>query len=91
MAHKKGGGSSRNGRDSNSKRLGVKRFGGQFVTAGSILVRQRGTKFIAGQNVGTGRDWTLFSLVDGKVLFDKSSKRVNVMPVVATPAPAASN
>ena len=80
MAHKKGGGSSRNGRDSVSKRLGVKRYGGEFVTAGSILVRQRGTKFTAGRNVGTGRDWTLFALVDGKVLFDKDSKRINVMP-----------
>jgi large subunit ribosomal protein L27 len=66
MAHKKGQGSVRNGRDSVSKRLGVKEFGGQFVTAGSILVRQRGSKFIAGQNVGTGRDWTLFALIDGK-------------------------
>jgi ribosomal protein L27 len=65
MAHKKGGGSSRNGRDSVSKRLGVKRFGGESVTAGSIIVRQRGTKFCAGDNVGTGRDWTLFALVDG--------------------------
>jgi len=83
MAHKKGGGSSRNGRDSVSKRLGVKRFGGEFVTAGSILVRQRGTKFAAGRNVGTGRDWTLFALVDGKVLFDKNSKRINVLPQVA--------
>ena len=80
MAHKKGQGSVRNGRDSVSKRLGVKRFGGQFVTAGSILVRQRGTKFVAGQNVGTGRDWTLFALVDGKVAFDKGSKRVNIVP-----------
>ena len=80
MAHKKGQGSIRNGRDSVSKRLGVKRFGGEQVTAGSILVRQRGTKFIAGQNVGTGRDWTLFALVDGKVLFDKNSHRVNVLP-----------
>ena len=61
MAHKKGGGSVRNGRDSVSKRLGVKRFGGESVTAGSILVRQRGTKFVAGRNVGTGRDWTLFA------------------------------
>ena len=83
MAHKKGGGSSRNGRDSNSQRLGVKRFGGEFVTAGSILVRQRGTKFVAGSNVGTGRDWTLFALVDGKVHFDKDSKRVNVLPAAA--------
>ena len=80
MAHKKGQGSVRNGRDSNSKRLGVKRYGGQFVTAGSILVRQRGTKFVAGSNVGTSRDWTLFALRDGKVLFDKASKRVNVVP-----------
>jgi large subunit ribosomal protein L27 len=79
MAHKKGQGSVRNGRDSVSKRLGVKRFGGQFVTAGSILIRQRGSKFIAGQNVGTGRDWTLFALTDGKVTFDKGSHRVNVV------------
>ena len=80
MAHKKGQGSVRNGRDSASKRLGVKRFGGQFVSAGSILIRQRGSKFTAGQNVGTGRDWTLFALVDGNVLFDKSSSRINVVP-----------
>jgi len=79
MAHKKGQGSVRNGRDSVSKRLGVKRFGGEFVTAGSIIVRQRGSKFIAGQNVGTGRDWTLFALTDGKVTFDKASHRVNVV------------
>jgi len=84
MAHKKGQGSSRNGRDSVSKRLGVKRYGGQVVSAGSILVRQRGAKFVAGKNVGTGRDWTLFALVDGKVFFDKESKRVNVTPAVAT-------
>jgi large subunit ribosomal protein L27 len=83
MAHKKGGGSSRNGRDSVSKRRGVKRFGGEFVTAGSILVRQNGTKFVAGRNVGTGRDWTLFALVDGQVLFDKDSKRINVLPQAA--------
>ena len=80
MAHKKGQGSVRNGRDSVSKRLGVKEFGGQFVTAGSILVRQRGSKFIAGANVGTGRDWTLFALTDGKVFFDKHSRRINVQP-----------
>jgi len=80
MAHKKGQGSVRNGRDSVSKRLGVKEFGGQVVTAGSILVRQRGSKFIAGRNVGTGRDWTLFALTDGKVRFDKDSHRVNVQP-----------
>lgn len=83
MAHKKGQGSVRNGRDSVSKRLGVKAYGSEFVTAGSIIVRQRGTKFEAGRNVGTGRDWTLFALVDGKVNFDKNGKRVNV---VAEPA-----
>jgi large subunit ribosomal protein L27 len=86
MAHKKGQGSVRNGRDSVSKRLGVKRYGGQFVTAGSILVRQRGTKFIAGQNVGTGRDWTLFALTDGKVCFDQEGHRVNIKAETATPA-----
>ena len=91
MAHKKGGGSTRNGRDSVSKRLGVKRFGGESVTAGSILVRQHGTKFIAGRNVGTGRDWTLFALVDGKVLFDKHSKRINVVPVPVPVTAAAGN
>jgi large subunit ribosomal protein L27 len=84
MAHKKGQGSVRNGRDSVSKRLGVKRFGGEFVTAGSILIRQRGSKFVAGQNVGTGRDWTLFALTDGKVLFDKASHRINVVADGAT-------
>jgi len=83
MAHKKGQGSSRNGRDSHSKRLGVKVFGGQFVRAGGIIVRQRGTKFIPGRNVGVGRDWTLFALVDGQVAFDKGSRRVNVQPVEA--------
>ena len=82
MAHKKGQGSVRNGRDSVSKRLGVKRFGGQVVTAGSILVRQRGSKFTAGENVGTGRDWTLFALVDGRVQFDKGKRRINVLPGV---------
>ena len=86
MAHKKGQGSSRNGRDSVSKRLGVKRYGGELVTAGSIIVRQRGSKFIAGKNVGVGRDWTLFALVDGKVAFDKDSRRVNIQPVVAQAA-----
>jgi len=80
MAHKKGQGSSRNGRDSNSKRLGVKAFGSEFVTAGSIIVRQNGTKFHAGQNVGTGRDWTLFALVDGRVRFDKTARKVHVTP-----------
>jgi len=85
MAHKKGGGSSRNGRDSAGKRLGVKEFGGQAVTAGSILVRQRGTKFVPGQNVGVGRDWTLYAEIDGKVRFDKDGKRVNV-DAAAVPA-----
>ena len=79
MAHKKGQGSVRNGRDSVSKRLGVKEFGGGVVTAGSIIVRQRGSKFVAGKNVGTGRDWTLFALTDGKVMFDQKSRRVNVV------------
>ena len=79
MAHKKGLGSSRNGRDSNSQRLGVKRFGGQFVTAGSILVRQRGTPFKPGLNVGIGRDDTLFAKIDGIVNFS-TAKIVNVTP-----------
>jgi large subunit ribosomal protein L27 len=85
MAHKKGGGSSRNGRDSAGKRLGVKAFGGELVTAGSILVRQRGTKFVAGRNVGVARDWSLFATVDGTVLFDKDSRRVNVLPAAREP------
>ena len=88
MAHKKGQGSVRNGRDSASKRLGVKRYGGQLVTAGSILVRHRGSRFVAGRNAGTGRDWTLFALVDGKVSFDKSTRRVNVVPAVPAAAAA---
>ncbi|MFI5359652.1 MAG: 50S ribosomal protein L27 [Halanaerobiales bacterium] len=74
MARKKGGGSSRNGRDSHSKRLGVKRFDGQFVTAGSILVRQRGTKFHPGLNVGRGSDDTLFAKIDGYVSFERKGK-----------------
>ena len=86
MSHKKGQGSVKNGRDSVSKRLGVKEFGGQSVTAGSILVRQRGSKFIAGKNVGTGRYWTLFALTAGKVLFDKNSRRVNVIAETAAAA-----
>jgi len=84
MAHKKGQGSVRNGRDSVSKRLGVKAFGGEFVTAGSIIVRQRGSKFVAGKNVGIGSDWTLFALTDGKVLFDKNGSRVNIVAEAAT-------
>ena len=79
MAHKKGQGSSRNGRDSASQRLGVKKFGGQPVIAGNILVRQRGTKFNPGRNVGMGRDWTLFALAGGRVQFDKSGRRINVV------------
>jgi large subunit ribosomal protein L27 len=79
MAHKKGQGSVRNGRDSVSKRLGVKHYGGEFVTAGSIIIRQRGSRFHPGENVGTGRDWTLFALVDGKVRFDKEGTRVNIV------------
>jgi large subunit ribosomal protein L27 len=83
MAHKKGLGSTKNGRDSNSQRLGVKRFGGEFVTAGSILVRQRGTKFFPGQNVKTGKDDTLFAVIDGNVKFtnlSRSKKKINVLP-----------
>ncbi len=83
MAHKKGQGSVKNGRDSVSKRLGVKEFGGQFVTAGSIIVRQRGSKFVAGKNVGTGRDWTLFALTDGSVKFDQNGRRVNIVAAAA--------
>ena len=84
MAHKKGGGTSRNGRDSAGKRLGVKAFAGETVSAGSILVRLRGTKLNPGTNVGIGRDHTLFSLIDGNVRFDyrsKGKKRVNVDPI----------
>jgi len=79
MAHKKGQGSVRNGRDSVSKRLGVKKYGGEVVIAGNILIRQRGSKFLAGKNVGIGRDWTLFALADGKVAFDKASRRINIV------------
>jgi large subunit ribosomal protein L27 len=85
MAHKKGQGSVKNGRDSRSKRLGVKKFGGQAVIAGNILIRQRGTKFHPGLGVGMGRDHTLFALVDGRVAFDRDSRRINVV------APAAAN
>jgi large subunit ribosomal protein L27 len=79
MAHKKGQGTSSNGRDSRSKRLGVKIFGGQEVLAGTIIVRQRGSKLHAGRNVGTGRDWTLFALKDGTVKFDKTHRKVAVV------------
>ena len=87
MAHKKAGGSSRNGRDSNAKRLGVKRFDGQFVTAGSIIVRQRGTRFHPGRDVGVGRDHTLWARVDGLVKFSPYAKgrrkQVSILPVAA--------
>ncbi|MBN2384426.1 50S ribosomal protein L27 [bacterium] len=83
MAHKKGVGSSRNGRDSQSQRLGIKRFGGQIVLAGNILVRQHGTRFHPGKNVGKGRDDTLFALINGKVVFErygKTRQRISVYP-----------
>ena len=86
MAHKKGVGSSRNGRDSNPQYLGVKRYDGQFVLAGNIIVRQRGTKFHRGENVGLGKDYTIFSLVDGFVKFQTKAggkKFVNVIPTEA--------
>ena len=82
MAHKKGQGSSRNGRDSNGQRRGIKRFAGETVSAGSILVRQLGTKKAPGLNVGMGKDYTLFALVDGVVSFDRDGKRVNVQKLV---------
>lgn len=90
MAHKKGQGSTRNGRDSNAQRRGVKRFGGQLVTAGSILVRQVGTKFHPGRNVGMGKDYTLFALKEGTVFFDQEGRRVNITatPVAASPVAA---
>ena len=81
MAHKKGQGSVKNGRDSASKRLGVKKFGGESVIAGNIILRQRGTKFLPGRNVGLGRDYTIFALVDGRVSFDRNGRRVNVESV----------
>jgi large subunit ribosomal protein L27 len=83
MAHKKGGGSSRNGRDSQSKRLGVKKFGGEMVQSGNILVRQRGTQFQPGLNVGMGRDYTLYAMTDGYVKFEhvsRDKKRISVYP-----------
>ncbi len=84
MAHKKGVGSSRNGRDSNPQYLGVKRFGGEKVKAGNILVRQRGTKILPGRNVGRGKDDTLFALIDGRVLFERKGRnrrRISVVPL----------
>ena len=81
MAHTKSQGSTTNGRDSNAQRLGVKAYGGQRVTAGSIIVRQRGSKFEPGKNVGCGRDFTLFALVDGAVQFSKNKKQISIVPV----------
>ena len=83
MAHKKGQGCVKNGRDSVSKRLGVKKYGGQEVLAGNILIRQRGRKFLPGRNVGLGRDFTLFALESGTVLFDRGGRRVNIVTVAA--------
>lgn len=79
MAHKKGQGSSRNGRDSNAQRRGVKKFGGEAVRAGNILIRQVGNKFHPGTNVGQGKDYTLFALVDGHVMFDRKGRRINIV------------
>jgi large subunit ribosomal protein L27 len=83
MAHKKGAGSSRNGRDSNSKRLGVKRYGGEYVIPGNIIIRQKGTKFKPGNNVGLGRDFTIYALIDGQVSFETKHGRkyVSVYPL----------
>ncbi|MCC6803689.1 MAG: 50S ribosomal protein L27 [Anaerolineae bacterium] len=94
MAHKKGGGSSRNGRDSNSQRLGVKRYGGELVVPGNIIVRQHGTKFHPGENVGLGKDYTIFSKIEGYVVFEKlrgkpGRKQISVYPELpAKPEPA---
>jgi large subunit ribosomal protein L27 len=82
MAHKKGQGSSRNGRDSHSQRLGIKVYGGESIRAGGIIVRQRGTRYHAGRNVGRGRDDTLFALADGVVKFDREGRRINVVAQV---------
>lgn len=90
MAHKKGGGSSSNGRDSNAQRLGVKRFGGEFVIPGNIIIRQRGTRFHPGENVGIGKDHTIFSKIEGYVVFERmrgrnGQKRISVYPDPPTP------
>nr|QCI07710.1 ribosomal protein L27 [Nitophyllum punctatum] len=84
MAHKKGSGSTKNGRDSNSKRLGVKKYGGEKVIPGNIIIRQKGNKFIAGNNVGQGKDFTIFSLIDGHIkfeIFKKKKRKVSVYPL----------
>lgn len=86
MAHKKGQGSSRNGRDSNAQRRGVKKFGGERVIAGNIIIRQVGNKFHPGANVGQGKDYTLFALVEGTVSFDRKGRRVNVVPAASLTA-----
>jgi large subunit ribosomal protein L27 len=86
MAHKKGQGSVKNGRDSNSKRLGVKKFGGEVVIPGNIILRQRGTKWHPGKNVGIGKDHTIFALIEGNVFFDRKGRRVNVAPAEAAVA-----
>ena len=83
MAHKKGQGSSRNGRDSNAQRRGVKKFGGEYVMPGNILVRQLGNKFRPGRNVGQGKDYTLFALSEGRIEFDQKGRRINVAPIEA--------
>ena len=84
MAHKKGQGSTRNGRDSNGQRRGVKKYGGEAVAAGNILIRQCGTKWRPGRNVGLGNDYTIFSLVEGTVFFDQGGRRINVQPAAAS-------
>jgi len=86
MAHKKAGGSSRNGRDSNAQRLGVKLFGGQMIAGGNVIVRQRGTRFFPGENVGMGKDHTLFAKCDGQVQFREGFKRRTYVSVIANPA-----
>jgi large subunit ribosomal protein L27 len=86
MAHKKGQGSSRNGRDSNPKMRGIKLYGGQHAKPGSIICRQRGTTWHAGRNVGIGRDWTIFALIEGTVKFDQDGRRINVVPLAAVAA-----
>jgi large subunit ribosomal protein L27 len=88
MAHKKAGGSSRNGRDSAGQRLGVKKFGGEGIVAGNVIVRQRGTKFFPGENVGIGKDHTLFATQDGKVQFRQGYKRRTYVSVITSEAPA---
>lgn len=83
MAHKKGQGSTKNGRDSNAQRRGIKLYGGEAAKAGNILIRQCGARYVAGRNVGVGRDYTLYALADGTVMFDSNSRRVNVLPTEA--------